>query len=121
MIGTTLGHYRILRQIGKGGMGEVYAAEDVTLGRTVAIKVLPAQLNATPEEIERLSREAKTVAALNHRSIVTLYSLLMPDPHGMVRRDFRLTRDEKTVYMSLAADESDIWMVTLGRWSAADR
>jgi eukaryotic-like serine/threonine-protein kinase len=74
MVGTTLGHYRILRRIGKGGMGEVYAAEDATLGRTVAIKVLPADLDATPAEIERFSREAKSVAALNHRSIVTLFS-----------------------------------------------
>jgi serine/threonine protein kinase len=74
MVGTTLGHYRIVRQIGKGGMGEVYAAEDTTLGRTIAIKVLPANLDATPAELERFAREAKSVAALNHRSIVTVYS-----------------------------------------------
>ena len=74
MIGTTLGHYRIARLVGKGGMGEVYAAEDLTLGRTVAIKVLPAGLEAQPAEMERFAREAKSIAALNHRAIVTLYS-----------------------------------------------
>src|SRR5262245_24779072 len=74
MVGTTLGHYRILRLVGKGGMGEVYAAEDLTLGRVVALKVLPAGLGATPDEVERFAREAKSVAALNHRAIVTLYS-----------------------------------------------
>ena len=74
MIGSVLGHYRILRLIGKGGMGEVYAGEDLTLGRTVAIKVLPAGLQARPEDRERFVREAKAVAALNHRSIVTLHS-----------------------------------------------
>ena len=74
MIGTTLGHYRIIRLVGKGGMGEVYAAEDLTLGRTVALKVLPSGLDATPDEIERFAREAKSVAALNHRAIVTLHS-----------------------------------------------
>jgi Tol biopolymer transport system component len=74
MVGTTLGHYQILRLVGKGGMGEVYAAEDLTLGRIVAVKVLPAGLGAQPAELERLAREAKTIAALNHRAIVTLHS-----------------------------------------------
>ena len=74
MIGTLLGHYRILRLVGKGGMGEVYAARDETLGREVAIKVLPADLNARPEDLERFAREAKTIASLNHRAIVTLHS-----------------------------------------------
>jgi serine/threonine protein kinase len=74
MIGTVLGHYRIVRLLGKGGMGEVYAGEDLTLGRTVAIKVLPAGIQAQPEDRERFEREAKAVAALNHRSIVTLHS-----------------------------------------------
>jgi serine/threonine protein kinase len=66
MVGGTLGHYRIVRSVGTGGMGEVYAAEDLTLGRTVAIKVLPSGLHASVEELERLAREAKSVAALNH-------------------------------------------------------
>ena len=74
MVGATLGHYRIVRLVGTGGMGEVYAAEDLTLGRTVAIKVLPSGLQAGADELERFAREAKSVAALNHRAIVTLHS-----------------------------------------------
>jgi eukaryotic-like serine/threonine-protein kinase len=74
MIGTTLGHYKILRLVGKGGMGEVYAAEDLTLGRTVALKVLPPGLASLPGGLERFEREAKAAAALTHRGIVTLHS-----------------------------------------------
>ncbi|HUF24266.1 MAG TPA: serine/threonine-protein kinase, partial [Vicinamibacterales bacterium] len=74
MIGTTLGHYKIVRLVGKGGMGEVYAAEDLTLGRTVALKVLPASLADLPGGLERFEREAKAAAALTHRGIVTLHS-----------------------------------------------
>jgi eukaryotic-like serine/threonine-protein kinase len=74
MVGTTLGHYRILRLLGAGGMGEVYAAEDQTLGRTVAVKVLPSGSAAVALDLDRFEREAKAVAALNHPGIVTLYS-----------------------------------------------
>ncbi len=74
MIGSTLGHYKILRLLGTGGMGEVYAAEDLTLGRTVAVKVLPSTVASTPEDLDRFEREAKAVAALNHAGIVTVHS-----------------------------------------------
>src|SRR5687768_2879356 len=74
MIGTTLGHYKILRLVGTGGMGEVYAAEDLTLGRTVAVKILPATVAASAADLDRFEREAKAVAALNHSGIVTLHS-----------------------------------------------
>jgi len=74
MIGTTLGHYKILRLLGTGGMGEVYAAEDLTLGRTVAVKILPAAVALNQDDLDRFEREAKAVAALNHSGIVTLHS-----------------------------------------------
>ncbi|MEX2271869.1 MAG: protein kinase [Vicinamibacterales bacterium] len=74
MVGTSLGHYRILRLVGKGGMGDVYAADDLTLGRTVALKVLPDGVAALPGGLERFEREAKAAAALTHRGIVTLHS-----------------------------------------------
>jgi eukaryotic-like serine/threonine-protein kinase len=75
MIGTTLGHHRIVRQLGSGGMGEVYAAEDLELGREVAIKVLPEALAMDDERRTRLEREARAAAALNHPNIVTLHSV----------------------------------------------
>ncbi|NHZ73504.1 MAG: protein kinase, partial [Nitrospirae bacterium] len=79
MIGSTLSHYRILELIGKGGMGEVYLAEDLELGRRIALKVLPADLVSQPDRLERFRREAKTLAALNHPNIVTLHSVETAD------------------------------------------
>ena len=68
-------HYEILHLIGKGGMGDVYAAEDTKLGRKIALKVLPSEMAADPERRARFEREAKAIAALNHPNIVTIYSV----------------------------------------------
>jgi len=81
MIGATLGHYKILELLGKGGMGEVYRAEDTTLDREVALKVLPAELSSDPDRLARFEREAKTLAALDHPNIVTLYSVEEAEDH----------------------------------------
>jgi len=75
MIGTTLHHYRIIRPLGRGGMGEVYAAEDTRLNRAVALKVLSQITAADPERLSRFQREAKAIAAINHPNIVTIYSV----------------------------------------------
>jgi len=75
MIGRTLAHYRITAAIGAGGMGEVYRATDQKLGREVALKVLPAEMAASPERLERFQREAKALAALDHPGIVTVHSV----------------------------------------------
>jgi Tol biopolymer transport system component len=75
MIGTTLGRYRILARLGEGGMGEVYAAEDTKLRRRVALKVLPPEMAADPEHLQRFRREALVIAALDHPNIVTVYSV----------------------------------------------
>jgi len=74
MVGTTLSHYRVLRRLGAGGMGEVYLALDTRLEREVALKVLPAAL-ADSSRLARLEREARAVAALNHPNIVTLHAI----------------------------------------------
>lgn len=75
MIGSAFGHYRILAKLGEGGMGIVYLAEDQRLRRKVALKMLPPALAADPNRLARFEREVKTVAALNHPNIVTIYSV----------------------------------------------
>jgi Tol biopolymer transport system component len=75
MIGSQLGHYRIERLLGTGGMGEVYLADDTKLGRRVALKVLSASLTGDPDRRERFEREARAAAALNHPNIVTIHSV----------------------------------------------
>jgi Tol biopolymer transport system component/tRNA A-37 threonylcarbamoyl transferase component Bud32 len=73
--GSRFGPYEILSLLGAGGMGEVYRARDTRLGRSVAIKVLPQHLSASPEDRARLQREAKTISALNHPHICVLHDL----------------------------------------------
>ncbi len=75
MIGQTVAHYRIIAAIGAGGMGQVYRATDTKLHRDVALKVLPREMAASPERLERFQREARAVAALNHPHIVTIHSV----------------------------------------------
>ena len=75
MIGTTLAHYRITGELGAGGMGEVWRAEDTKLDREVALKVLPADVAEDPERLARFEREAKVLASLNHPNIATLFGL----------------------------------------------
>ena len=64
MIGTSLGPYKIIEQLGAGGMGEVYLGEDTRLGRKVAIKVLPEEYASDPERLARFEQEARAAAAL---------------------------------------------------------
>jgi putative peptide modification system cyclase len=75
MVGRTLSHFRILEQLGAGGMGEVYLAEDLKLGRKVALKTLLPEMAGSRDRLVRFEREARAVAALNHPNIVTLHSV----------------------------------------------
>src|SRR5713101_3200879 len=73
--GTSLGRYEIRAQIGAGGMGEVYLAQDTKLDRKVALKILPAAVAANQDRMRRFVQEAKTASALNHPNIITIYEI----------------------------------------------
>ena len=88
MIGTVISHYRILEKLGEGGMGVVYKALDTTLGRTVALKFVSASAAGDESMKQRLVREAKACAALNHPNITTVYEYVQSEEHEFIAIEF---------------------------------
>ena len=84
MIGQTISHYRIIEKLGRGGMGEVYLAEDLRLSRKVAIKFLPADVATDERARQRLLREAKTAATLDHPNICAIYEVGEDNSHSFI-------------------------------------
>jgi len=88
LVGQQLGHYRIVRELGRGGMGVIYLAQDTILGRHVALKLFPATLTGDPDRLRRFEREAHAASALNHPNILTIHEIAQVDDVHFIATEF---------------------------------
>ena len=87
-VGQTIGHYKILSSLGVGGMGEVYLAEDSSLGRKIALKLLPAAFTRDTDRVHRFQQEARVASGLNHPNIIAIYEIGQIDDRHFIATEF---------------------------------
>ena len=103
--GKNIGHYNIIRPLGKGGMDEVYLAEDTKLKRAVALKFFPEAVRGDPDRLSRFRVEAEAAAKLNHPNIATIYSIDEADDQTFIAMEYV---DGKTLSEHITNDGLDI-------------
>ena len=109
LIGKEIGHYQILSQLGTGGMGEVYLAEDTKLGRKIALKILPPQFSQDAERNLRFEQEARAISALNHPNIITIHGIERSDEVNFITTEYI---EGKTLKERIA-EKNLIWQETV--------
>ncbi len=122
MVGKTVGHYRLIAALGSGGMGEVYLAQDTVLGRSVALKLLPAYFTKDPERLRRFEQEARAASALNHPNIVTIHEIGHEGSFHFIAQEFveGVTLSAHLANERLAFDEAlDVAMQVASALAAA--